>query len=1166
MALRIEQMDLSPWGCFEDQSLTFSPNLGDVDLIQGANASGKSTASRAEIGLLYGIEERTADSHTYDYTDLRIGARLRLDGTSIELSRRKRRVGSLVDPEGNSLPDDLIVLALGGLTEQVYKALFQVDHDTLVQGGAELLQGQGEIGASLFAAAAGIATLHATLAALDGEAERLFNPRRRTSVLHKALGELRDAEKRLRDATLRPARHREMTRALDKAEQACEALARQTRELELRARVIERKRAIAPLLDAHSERTAELTTLVGTPDLPESGPSRRADAQGRIHAGTAALKRTKEVASKLDSQINAIEVDGAVTARDEEIRAIKESISAIRKAVSDRRKREGELQEATSALKTAAAAVGVDPDEIESLRRPATARRALDDCLGKRGELSSRLSSADSRARDAEQARQDAEADLAAAVVVADVRELEAAITAALKVATLSEQIEQGRLDATLRRREATERMARMTPPPSSLDDLRILPSPSHEHAERAATRNASLQRAAEDLDAEASRLLASELELAAERERVDLEGKAPSAEVLANAREVRDERWTTIRGDAVSGSPLAPTDADDFEHALAEADHLADLRTDHAALIERAAAVNARETRLERERANLDARRIDLRERETTANGEWAETWSVTGLGVIAPEDAVHWLSERDAILELDRAACEAELRTDRLLALQLGHADALSAQLRELGHDVAKDVPLDGLIARSQGVIAEARELTSARVALQTGLMGAQRELTAAEREQGAATDAWSKWEKAWPQQRLHAGLPETATPDAAQEIVRAVDEGIGQLKRIADLVRRIAGIDTDEAEFEARVRSLCEDLAPELLALDPERAASALNATLAEHERRKARRDSLVEQRAGVADELATIESEIALAQSEIDVMLGAAGCVDPDELVETEIRAARARVLRSEISELERQVAEVGEGRFTELVEGADDFDRDSAALELSELRDQIEELRVGRDEIREQIGKRKRELVEVETDIAAVQAAQDVELARAAVQEAANAHAKAKIAAMVVRRAIDRYRRLHQDPLLRRANELFKRFTLGSFVELFVDVDERGEGILIGRQRDRVLKRVPQMSKGTREQLYLALRIAAIERYVATAGPVPVIFDDVFIESDAPRSERIFEALGELATKTQVIVLTHHEHLVEVGRRALKDKLIVQGLPDAAPTLREAAAA
>ena len=142
-------------------------------------------------------------------------------------------------------------------------------------------------------------------------------------------------------------------------------------------------------------------------------------------------------------------------------------------------------------------------------------------------------------------------------------------------------------------------------------------------------------------------------------------------------------------------------------------------------------------------------------------------------------------------------------------------------------------------------------------------------------------------------------------------------------------------------------------------------------------------------------------------------------------------------------------------------------------------------------------------------------------------------------------------------------MLERANRLFTRFTLGSFVELFVDVDERGRGVLMARQRNRVLVEMEGLSKGTREQLFLALRIAAIERYVASAGPVPVIFDDVFIESDEPRSERIFAALGELAVHTQVIVLTHHRHLIDVGRRALAENLLVQSLPDAAPVLREA---
>ena len=1166
MALRIERMDFSPWGCFENLSLTFSAQAGTVDLIHGPNASGKSTASRGERSLLYGMPERTADNHTYDYADLRVGARLRLDDKSVELSRRKRRIGSLVDADDQPLPDELLAAALGGLTEDVYGALFQVDHDTLVQGGAELLQGRGEIGASLFAAAAGIASLHNTLANLDQEAERLFNSRGRTSVLHKALSDLRGAEKRLRDTTLRPARHREMTRALETAQRTFDALTQELRELDLETRAIERKRSLAPLLDAHAERSGELETLRATPDVPDSAAARRADAQGRIRAGTATLARSGEIADKLDGEIAAIEVDRAIIARDEEIAAVKENISAISKAAGDRRKREGELQEARAALKIAAAVVGVDPSAIDALRRPATARRALDRCLTEHDELASRVGAARRRTTEAKHARHEAQTDLDAAPLAADVRALEAVIIPALQAGAIADQIEQARLDATTLRREATHLMGRLEPAPVSIEELLTLRCPAREHVARASADSEAIGKAAENLASDAKRLAADQNELEEERLRLGLEGEAPTAEALARARATRDERWATIRDTTLSGATLPATDAEAFEGALGHADRLADGRTDHAAQIERTATVHARETRLSRERTGVDDRTAELRERERTVEREWTQAWAVTGLPLLPPNDAFSWLDARDRILELDRTASEAQTRADGLGARERSHVITLAAELRRLGDDIADDVSLEVAIARSQRTVVDARGSASTRAALQTTLSAAERALSAAQHEQHAATTAWEHWEQMWPARRSEAGLPSQASAEAAHEIVRAVDDGLAHAERIADLERRIAGIDGDEQDFQTRVHALCVDLAPELSTIDPERAARALDTRRAENQQRRAQRDSLIERRAGIATEIEAIERDIATAQSEIEEMLIAAGCGNADELPEIESRAARMRVLRSEIAELENQVATVGEGRFAELAEGAAGFDRDRAALELNELRERSERLRAERDLSNERIGEHTRELKAVESDTSAVQAAQDAELARAAVVEAATAHAMAKLAATVVRRAIERYRRQHQDPLLRRANQLFTRFTLGTFVELFVDVDERGEGVLVGRQRDRVLKRVPEMSTGTREQLYLALRIAAIERYVTTSGPVPVIFDDVFIESDAPRSQRIFEALGELSTVTQVIVLTHHEHLIEIGLRALKDKLTVQNLPDSAPTLREVAAA
>jgi uncharacterized protein YhaN len=199
-------------------------------------------------------------------------------------------------------------------------------------------------------------------------------------------------------------------------------------------------------------------------------------------------------------------------------------------------------------------------------------------------------------------------------------------------------------------------------------------------------------------------------------------------------------------------------------------------------------------------------------------------------------------------------------------------------------------------------------------------------------------------------------------------------------------------------------------------------------------------------------------------------------------------------------------------------------------------------------------------------MDVETDTEAVRAREDVELALSRVEAAALAYARARLAATVVRRAIERYRDAHESPMLGRTKALFRRFTQNACSDLYVEVEDGGKAVLIAREFDGALKRIDQLSKGTREQLYLALRVAAIERYVETTGPVPVTFDDVFSESDEPRSQRIFEALGELADKTQVTVLTHHRYLIEVGERALGGKLVVQELPSVAPSLRVAEAA
>ena len=77
-----------------------------------------------------------------------------------------------------------------------------------------------------------------------------------------------------------------------------------------------------------------------------------------------------------------------------------------------------------------------------------------------------------------------------------------------------------------------------------------------------------------------------------------------------------------------------------------------------------------------------------------------------------------------------------------------------------------------------------------------------------------------------------------------------------------------------------------------------------------------------------------------------------------------------------------------------------------------------------------------------------------------------------------------------------------------------------------------------------MSDGTRDQLYLALRLAGLERHLETAEPLPLVVDDLLINFDDGRASAALRLLAELSDKTQVLFFTHHARLVELAQQSV----------------------
>ena len=81
------------------------------------------------------------------------------------------------------------------------------------------------------------------------------------------------------------------------------------------------------------------------------------------------------------------------------------------------------------------------------------------------------------------------------------------------------------------------------------------------------------------------------------------------------------------------------------------------------------------------------------------------------------------------------------------------------------------------------------------------------------------------------------------------------------------------------------------------------------------------------------------------------------------------------------------------------------------------------------------------------------------------------------------------------------------------------------------------------------SDGSRDQLYLSLRLASLEKYLENNEPVPLIVDDILINFDDERAGAALKVLADISHKTQIIFFTHHHHLVELAKRTVNDEIL-----------------
>ena len=120
---------------------------------------------------------------------------------------------------------------------------------------------------------------------------------------------------------------------------------------------------------------------------------------------------------------------------------------------------------------------------------------------------------------------------------------------------------------------------------------------------------------------------------------------------------------------------------------------------------------------------------------------------------------------------------------------------------------------------------------------------------------------------------------------------------------------------------------------------------------------------------------------------------------------------------------------------------------------------------------------------------------------------------------------------------HQPPILNRARDYLHRLSAGRYTGIWTPLGQR---TLCVDDTDGHTLQVELLSRGTREQLFLSIRLALIEHFSQQGVDLPVILDDVLVNFDHERTRAAIEELvRQTSDDRQILFFTCHRHLAEL---------------------------
>jgi len=1163
--MRIDRLDLTAFGVFTNATIDLSH--GNFHIIHGPNAVGKSTARSALSNFLYGFGRSSTYAFLHPLNRLQVGGLVTdKDGKSLDVIRYKKDRSDLVSATtGAEVTAGDWSTFLQGVSKEDFERIYTIGWNELLEGTAALVSGGGAIGEALFASGLGINDIRSVLEQLDTQAGKLFAPKAQKLTVNGALKAAEAARKEAVAHSVRPAKFDTTSRDHQKAIAKRRKLASQRVSADSAIERLTTIRGVLPQLRKKSQ------FLIEKFEIESSGSV--APAPWAIRVNEALTARTEAAREKSEAQqrgsfasekLKDLTSDPIGLSIADDVDSLAEGIKGYSQGLSDRAGlNQGRLNAEKSALNVLQGIIVESdaPDDLGSVQPFLRNRKALISARDRWSKEENALMLAATALTTVEQELSDTASEL---------DKLGESVNVETLRSTLHAISRKGDLDAALktaRSRVETARAALITAAgeigisEEKIGSIFAQPLPSEVEVEEILGAIELLLNRATTDDEHIETLNTRISELEDGLSALELDGELPTEEELTMRREHRSVLWNVINGSWLRNETIsptidytdAPTLASAFERSIGNSDEAADEMWRHA---DRTAARSNFQLQLRREqedRALAQSSAIDSRKGASDVYSKFKEGWKKQPL----PDDSsflrswsrnVQDLSAQFAEWNEARLAHRSAFRESRSASQQLRH------QLKEMGVETNQiGLEIDSYLELTVEFLKTSDETNASRKSLLATLSLKQRRVPGLE---GALEGAIESERNA--ADKFHSlcnpyGSDVETSADAGIFITR-VDDLEEQISIINERSGRITGIDERSRRFELEAQRLIDAVAGPPI-VDFLADARSLVARVKIARQTDAAREPLLATEASARGEVETADAALSGVEQELLVLASEQGVTDIEVLGELAVRALKLAELNDEVALCEEMLSQQGGGMSIAFLE-EESKEMDFAAIDAEISRWQDERSRLAEDEAEAEIGERELDalLRQMDGSDKAARYLSEAQFELEKAKEGANEFLKLSLAKLLADEAVRRFAEAHQDPVLDRASQYLEILTAGKYRTVGVSNDSKDMAVLGAIDNDHQEWHIGKLSSGIRDSLYLALRFAALEAANQKTGPMPVVLDDVLVNLDEEHSSAVLNCLYEIATNSEVLLFTHHAHVVDLAESLFsKDQLSIHHL-------------